>query len=486
MGYFTISKSHAACVPPKENIEIRHSGQYHRMHPSGNYFIYTSGNSANLVDITDRSKPKDLRTDLKLETYPVESANGGWSLLASPLSAGGQGMNFFNFNDVLNGQQGQVKPVYKDQQFGEWYHSTAELPGSTVDNKKVRMLLYSNRRFKDYNMKIGSNGAVDSATTLQTGQICDNIFKPFLKTEEQKTKYLLNRDAINRLEIQLRNLTGDEAKELSKQISQARLNAEGEYYGPEYVENRKKRLEITNKIDELNSVVVNGTSSKDLEARRSEISQIYQNSRNNTEREQLAKEYNEIEVKLRTLRLNNPNVKRINELSSEAQVLDNDLWIIKDGKQFANPVLSKDGTLVAGLVGSKLEVYKIKDDNSCELVGKPEHRASKVSFSYPEKGKLPKIVYTAESASSDFNRKVITYDLEKKITTVISSNEDKGAYYPGFTKDGRVMYKIDTGISIVDPEQINNAGARSCAKLQTPRTQNNSGESSNSSAQGNQ
>lgn len=503
------------CKATRETVDVPHSGQYHRMHPSGNYFLYTSGRGVTLVDITDRKKPKEIKTPMQNETYPVEGANGGWELMASPTAGGGGGpkggMEFYRFSDMTNGAPNSAKPVYQDREFGEWYHSTAELPGSTSDTKKVRMLLFTDRMYKDYEMKTNSEGAVTSSKSIQEGKLCDNIFKRKAPTPEAQKAYdsLIAeidtlRQQYNRAAIARNN---SEARDLSKRIEEKREEAQGALLGPEYVEARKKASELEAKLQALQiqsrnlpelrsseekkrnltnqyntkiSELERDSNIKKLRSDMDELASRYQRSssqqrpalemayravgeelerkrsslRNDSSLEAVRKALADEDKKISEFKRTNSIFQQIATVSREHESANMAVSVMRYGPRINQPILSKDGTYFAGLVGREIHVYKIGEDGNCELAGKTPFQGSKVSFSYPEKGKVPQITFTTEGgASGGYNRRVIVYDLEKNKEVYVSDDKDLNPYYPGFTKDGRVMFQTNKGVTIVDPTQ---------------------------------
>jgi len=522
VSLFIVTNTFAAtpCKPARETVEYLHSGQYHRVHPSGNYFLYTNDAGVTLVDITDRQHPKAIKTPMTRETYPVESAAGGWDLLASPRGSGEigpeGGMDFYLFSDMISGNAQSARPVYTDTKFGEFYHSTAELPGSTSDTKKVRMLLYSSRPYKDYEMKMNQDGKVARVQEIRSGKLCENLFKRRQLSKQEKQavdKQWREIEALKKEQEQLKKSgKTKEAEKLSAIVEEKNAKADADFFGPEYAAAQKKLPAIsaeleraTKEYDQLPEVVAARRKSEELMKEyakkfealfdssaaiikvNAELSAI-EAKRKRPGADKRALEAQEDEVRTRRHKLEDeierhPDVvkiskkraehaktrsefnktnavaRRVTELTEQQTDLSIQIKIAKEGEQFPQPVLSKDGTYVAGLAMGRLQVFKIEANGDCTRIpNSMAYRGSKVSFSYPEPGKKPQITFTVEAgAFGDFDRKVIVYDLEKdKEVFVSDSLEDTEPYYPGFTKDGRVMFKTKSGMTIVDPAQPRN------------------------------
>jgi hypothetical protein len=142
------------------------------------------------------------------------------------------------------------------------------------------------------------------------------------------------------------------------------------------------------------------------------------------------------------------------------------------GQTLSQPILSKDGSMIAGIPSDKstTHIYKIKENGDCELVKDLGIRTSKVSFSYSEKNQLPMLTYTAEgSAVGKVVRGVYVYDLQTEKSFPISTEAAENASYPGFTRDGRIVYKArdsdgKTGFLRVDAVSVATNGSKCAVK----------------------
>jgi hypothetical protein len=138
---------------------------------------------------------------------------------------------------------------------------------------------------------------------------------------------------------------------------------------------------------------------------------------------------------------------------------------------FSEPILSKDGTEIAGVTKDKddnqtTKVFKI-EKNGCTLAYDVGYTTSKVSFSYPKPGQMPMLTFTAtmadkrktSSPSKLLRSGVWVYDPNKNETFPISPlDEGITVSYPGFTEDGRIFYvraqNSDFGVVIADATKL--------------------------------
>jgi hypothetical protein len=178
----------AKCVAARQVVsypeDLPNVGMYHRVHPSGQYIIASGAaegvgeNRVAIIDLTTKDaegKPvaKAVKTPMINETYPVE---GTWNLLASPRNFNREdspGMRYYRLGDVLE-KSADAKPVMNDPEHDQWYHSAAELPGSTKDKPKFRTMLYG-ERYRDYTMSFDKNGVVKESTKSETKRACQNL-----------------------------------------------------------------------------------------------------------------------------------------------------------------------------------------------------------------------------------------------------------------------------------------------------------------------
>ncbi|HXH29600.1 MAG TPA: hypothetical protein VNJ01_02195 [Bacteriovoracaceae bacterium] len=168
----------AECVPPRTEVawpdDYVDFGAYHRVHPSGDYLLVSNveglGRSTVVIlDLKDRNPdgtPKVIATPFANEAYP----DSNWDLISSPYGSSTPPMDFYSFKDILKnkaalvaaGQENKARPViapvYRDESFGQYYQSIAELPGSTPKDKKICTLLYSRSSEKCYDFKLDDDG----------------------------------------------------------------------------------------------------------------------------------------------------------------------------------------------------------------------------------------------------------------------------------------------------------------------------------------
>jgi hypothetical protein len=177
----TFNQAFAACIPARVEVDYPEDapsvGMYHRVHPSGNYVlgsgIFSGETGVGIIDLTAKDADgnitaKAIQTPMINETYPVE---GNWSHLASPLH--NDGMRYYKFDEILDKKK-DAKPVMNDPDHNNWYHSAAELPGSTPENFKFRTMLYGNS-YRDYELSYKKDGKLKDSTESKTKYACQNL-----------------------------------------------------------------------------------------------------------------------------------------------------------------------------------------------------------------------------------------------------------------------------------------------------------------------
>lgn len=182
--FFLVIFSHnlfAECVPAISEIGLPYdikTGRYHRVHPSGNYILISAsgdyGSSVSLVDIsatttTGIKEAKAYKTPMIDEAYPVE---GSWKLFASPNHT--DGMRYYDFKTVLAKEKNAV-PVFNDSNHNQYYHSSAELPGSNESLMKFRTLLWQDSRCADYEVSYNPDGSVKNTKKGNSYELCKNL-----------------------------------------------------------------------------------------------------------------------------------------------------------------------------------------------------------------------------------------------------------------------------------------------------------------------
>lgn len=189
LSVVTFESVYAECVPARRVVdapdELNDIGVYHRVHPSGNYVIASramEGNSENrvaVIDLSNPEQPRAIETPLIDEAYPIE---GRWKYIASPRNnrwnssnTTGSGMRYYPFEGATGvleaGREAQY--VMNDPDHDQWYHSSAELPGSTDQNFQFRTMLYG-ERYRDYTISTNANGEV-TTTHTETRSACQNL-----------------------------------------------------------------------------------------------------------------------------------------------------------------------------------------------------------------------------------------------------------------------------------------------------------------------
>lgn len=108
-----------------------------------------------------------------------------------------------------------------------------------------------------------------------------------------------------------------------------------------------------------------------------------------------------------------------------------------------NPILSKDGRELGALNDGKITIMGIDEKGSCSIKENLNFRGSKVNFSHPVPGKKGRIAFTNITGDEDEmmmpKRTVYVYDRDRKKLLPVGDNPI-GSSYPGFTKDGNLMY----------------------------------------------
>ncbi len=136
--------------------------------------------------------------------------------------------------------------------------------------------------------------------------------------------------------------------------------------------------------------------------------------------------------------------------------------------RFEQPILSQDGTEVGALIDGKTKLFKILPNGQCKMEHDFKYDTSKVGFSAPEVGKKGKVAFLAEG-------RVMIYDRDRDLPVdVTGPNEgfEDDFSYPGFTKDGRLIYqtKMSDGqykIVILDPSRLNDRPG-TCLQQESP------------------
>ena len=150
---------------------------YMRVHPNGNYLLF-SGKSVTLVDLTDKVHPKAIPTQMNREAYPVE-ANNTWKWIASPnhespVSYSDHIMKYFDFKDSLSRGR-ESKAVYEDPELNQYYHSAAELPGSSASTLHFRTALWYKLQYRDYTVQLDRDGKPTGVEHTKTKSLCSNL-----------------------------------------------------------------------------------------------------------------------------------------------------------------------------------------------------------------------------------------------------------------------------------------------------------------------
>lgn len=135
-----------------------------------------------------------------------------------------------------------------------------------------------------------------------------------------------------------------------------------------------------------------------------------------------------------------------------------------------NPILSKNGSEIAGLQNGQITLFTLQKNGQCQLSDQLPFRGSKVNFSYPEKGKKGKISFLGDNPEmGQFYNNIYIYDRDIKKTFLLpSENISTSGSYPGFTVDGRLIYLTtdpSTGTSTVTSADLRNFDPSKCEEL---------------------
>lgn len=142
-----------------------------------------------------------------------------------------------------------------------------------------------------------------------------------------------------------------------------------------------------------------------------------------------------------------------------------------------NPILSKNGQEIGGLQGGKLTIYALRNNGNCVTIDQLPFRGSKMSFDHPKSGKKGLIAFTSEGneVGDLVMSSVYIYDRDSKKLVRIGAGAELSSY-PGFTKDGRLMYlKAVNGVrelAIVDLKSFDASKCESYPYTEKPKNPN--------------
>lgn len=395
------------CVTAVERVTMDGGsiGQYYRFSPDGRYGLVSSGNGARLIDLEGRTEngqkySTSVSTPMRAEVY----ADANWDFISSPLH--NDGMRYYKFQDILDSpyspsENKEAKPVFVDREHNNWYQSTATLPGGDKNNKKIRTCLYTGGNCQDYNFHLNDSGKVESVTKGDKFFPCRAI-SDGSRTEAEQAALL------------------KEYNELSQQLEAARNLLAA------------KRREILEPI-EARYRQASSSSRRAIETEYyAALARID---------EEFSRSSGPILSRLRS----NPNYNG-------------------GDSSISNPVLSKDGQYLCGMHKGTLHIFKFSEDKkSCKIVADTKYRASKANFEFPVDGKIPRLVFTAEGGpSGSFERGAVIFDPNSNTSMMASVQGDSSVYYPGFTRDGRVIYRAGGSFVIIDPNQLPANQGRKC------------------------
>lgn len=419
VGLFANAKE---CIEKKRFVPVKGDmGIYNRMHPSGNFVMSTIDDRVVIYDLR-KNPAKRIETPMNDETYPVE---GSWDLIASPNHAD-LGMKYFSFDEVLRDGKG-ARAKFNDPEHNQYYHSAAEFADSTKEKRKFRTALYSKLKYRDYAVTPTSRGA---------------------PKVEKSAIYSLCAKIIGGKEKPIDGSSDETLRAKAKAVEEA----------------RQKLMD-----DNLNY---------DVETR---------NVNNRARREDAR-------------RIANASLTNLRARKSEYAEFQRRLGLAETtSDDFSQPILSKDGQFIAAVTwepgdpnGTRqtLQVFKI-DGEKCTRVADAGYATSKPSFAYPEKNGAQKLTFTAENLEPRLqSREVEPSGLDRAALhnrviaiwqstiafvfdtvtgkTLRISEPGEDPQYPGYTRDGRVIYSGrkdgSAGFFIVDPNQVEGSSGNCLGK----------------------
>jgi hypothetical protein len=180
--YAALAKAQDVCPPLREFYQLPDDypgGKYSRISPDGRFILQTTDSAEGprtfLLQLpqipSDSTEVKILPLPLNDEAYPVEPT---WNWIASPNHEQRTTMQYFRMEKLLRDGM-KATPDFADSTHNQFYHSAAEYaPG------KIRVLLYENRRVRDY--KVEESFSLSRLGTktykfspLKSGTLCHNL-----------------------------------------------------------------------------------------------------------------------------------------------------------------------------------------------------------------------------------------------------------------------------------------------------------------------
>ena len=401
------SASAKTCVPARETIEHPRpelASDYVRVHPSGDYVLH-SGQGVHILKFEKagadgRREVRVYETPMMDETAPVDE---DWEFIASPNHGkngendpGGE-MRYYAFATLLRDQK-KAQKVFSDPEHNEFYH-TAYKHGVRNGIFEIRTMLFNDRKYRDYGLRLGPDGKVAKLVKSKIKEMCANFDKPWPKAKA---------DRFRELEPQIvaeKNRIGLETRSLVSKLQKSGLADLGE---------AEKALDADLKL------MGEGLGLSDI-IKTDKI------------------------VLLRYLQWKLERHPLHQEFSRLANEKDETVFKISE------PILSKNGRLLAGkhmsdeTKGETTHLWKVDEKGSCTLVKDLGYPTNKVSFSFPEARKLGRIAFTTSATNvnpGDPSNKedLFVMDLDSGETKKVSLSSET-PWYPGFTRDGRLVYK---------------------------------------------
>ena len=376
------------CIPAREFVAVPESADYRyfRYHPSGDFILASRGGGV-IFDLSQRDSEgrrivRKITTPLRDESYPVEAQDGGWRWISSPYDDGA--LKYYDFQSLLD-QGVAARSVFEDKEHNEYYHSSAELPDSTEEKRKIRTSLYDSAKVRDYELTKASGAGV-TVNKARVFKLCENELLGLHKPAMFEQNVALLNQRMNAISAEL------------KLVEEKFLKSSGEEKERHFTRKEELREQFRHAVSSFQGAM---------------IGNLYQ------------------------------------------------------------PILNKDGTELAGQIGGRTVILKLGDRGSCELADDLKISTSKVSFSFPEKGKKGKVVFSGLAAIQIGSRYLFMvptiYDRDKRQFRILSDQSfPSTSFLPAFLKDGRVVYpgrhresgtREASGFWYVDPNQLDETGA---------------------------
>ncbi len=402
-----------ACIVKKEEIVVDPEIQpsYLRVHPEGKYILYTddTNESSSLLEIKKMNNTyvvKNYLTPMQIEAFPVEP---DWQLISSPYHNDGT-MKYFLLQDLLTKKPEDVKAVHSSN-FNEYYHSIGG------DGAKFSLLRWNFLGTKDFEV-MKKDGVLSLKESISPYILCSNLFN--LPVKSKNFLNFLNEGLLRIHSIMMTDSFEDNYERADKDVL-ARYEAKGlkiDHDDPKMQEQYEfdiSRLAYEYDLVSLQAYVESGQiSQQDVDDYKHFNALFFGQEQNKKGK----------------------GLKKIEALFEQM-----DFYVL------TKPILSKDAKYVSGMLDGSTRVYKINENKTCTEISNLGADVSKAGFAYPETFKNPVISFYVEDEEDYDKLELYVHDVGSKTTILVDTvraNTQMG--YPGFTKDGRLVYMNDNKI----------------------------------------